>query len=209
MSQGGARVRHGSKKMLLSREFIGYIARELVKRLTPQVIEVQDPAQGVESIQGIIEEELSVEDRLNDEVREILAQYSDYMRREGVSYQEMFRKIKNTLVRERKVIRASGRDTGDPMKLSRDKINEISHELVTFMRKSRAFRLKRDTNDVRLEIVQQMTEVLIKEEKVERAARAKIKSQKKLIQEGTEEWDLLHRRYYQEELKKLGIDLSA
>jgi len=196
--------------MLLSRELIGYIAHELVTRLTPQVIEVHDPASAVESVQGVIEEELAVEDRLNEEVRDILSQYSDYMRREGVSYQEMFRKTKSTLVRERKVIRASGRDTGDNMKLSRDKVNDISHKLVTFMRKSRTFRLKRDSNDIRLEIVQQISDLLIKEDKVERAARDKIKSQKKReIQEGTEEWDLLHRRYYIEELKKLGIDLAS
>jgi len=46
------------------------------------------------------------------------------------------------------------------------------------------------------------------EEKAERAARTKIDSQKKEIPEGTEEWDLLHHRYYAEELKKFGIDLS-
>ena len=51
-----------------------------------------------------------MEDRLNDEVRDLLSQYSDYMRREGVSYQEMFRRIKNTLISQRKVIRAAGRD---------------------------------------------------------------------------------------------------
>ena len=59
---------------------------------------------------------MEVEDRLNDEVRDILGQYSDYMRQEGVSYQEMFRRIKNTLITQRKVIRASGRDTGDQYK---------------------------------------------------------------------------------------------
>jgi len=61
---------------------------------------------------------------------------------------------------------------------------------------------------VRLELVKAMTELLTVEEKVDRAARTKIRSQKKDIPEGTEEWDLLHRRYYAEELKKLGIDLT-
>lgn len=156
----------------------------------------------------IVEEDLAVEDRLNDEVREVLSQYSDYMRREGVSYQDMFRRIKNTLITQRKVIRASGRDSGDPMKLSRDKVNDISHKVVTALRKSREFRLKRDPNDVRLELVKVMTEMLQTEEKVDRAARTKIRSQKREITEGTEEWDLLHKRYYAEELKKLGIDLA-
>jgi len=107
------------------------------------------------------------------------------------------------------VIRASGRDTGDSMKLSRDKVNDISHKIVTALRKSREFRLKRDPNDVRLELVKVMTELLLAEDKVDRAARTKIRTQKREIVEGTEEWDLLHRRYYAEELKKLGIDLTS
>jgi hypothetical protein len=141
-------------------------------------------------------------------VRDILDQYSEYMRKEGVSYQEMFGRIKNTLISQRKVVRASGRDTGDQMKLSRDKINEISHKLVSVLRKSRDFRVKRDPNEVRLELVRAISELLLAEEKVDKAARTKIRTQKRDIPEGTEEWDLLHRRYYAEELKKLGIDLS-
>jgi len=53
-----------------------------------------------------------------------------------------------------------------------------------------------------------MTDLLQTEEKVDRAARTKIRSQKREISEGTEEWELLHKRYYAEELKKLGIDMS-
>jgi len=194
--------------MLLAREFVDYVSRQIVRKLTPQWIETADNQVAAEFIAVVVEEDLSVEDRLNDEVRELLSQYSDYMRREGVSYQEMFRRIKNTLITQRKVIRASGRDTGDSMKLSRDKINDISHKVVAALRKSRDFRLKRDPNDVRLELVKVMTEILQTEEKVDRAARTKIRTQKRDIAEGTEEWDLLHRRYYAEELKKLGIDLT-
>ena len=194
--------------MLLPKEFIDYLARQIVKRLTPHAIEAGHPQTAVQAIGELITEELVVEDRLNDEVREILSQYTDYMRREGVSYQEMFRRIKNTIITQRKVVRASGRDTGDSMKLSRDKITDISHKLVTMMRKSRDFRLKKDMNDVRLEVVKAITEILQTEDKVDRAARTKIRSQKKEIPEGTEEWSLLHRRYYAEELRKLGIDLG-
>src|SRR5712692_8551944 len=194
--------------MLLAREFIGYLSRELVKRLSPRTIETAHPHTAGEFISSHIQHELQVEDRLNEEVRELLSQYSDYMRREGVSYQEMFRRIKNSLITLRKVIRASGRDSGDPMKLSRDKINDSSHKVVSALRKSREFRLKRDPNDVRLELVRVMTELLQTEEKVDRAARTKIRSQKRESSEGTEEWELLHRRYYAEELKKLGIDLT-
>jgi hypothetical protein len=194
--------------MLLAREFIGYLSRQIVSRLSPKVIETTDPLAAAVTIAGIIENELAVEDRLNDEVRDLLGQYEDYMRQNDISYQEMFRRIKNTMITQRKVIRASGRDTGDPMKLSRDKVNDISHKIVSALRKSRDFRLKRDPNDVRLEIVRNMTELLTIEDRVDKASRQKIRTQKREIPEGSEEWDLLHKRYYAEELKKLGIDLT-
>jgi hypothetical protein len=195
--------------MLLAREFVAYLSRELVKGLTPGVLETPTPEVVAGKVAEVISNELAVEDRLNDEVRDLLSQYSEYMRREGVSYQEMFRRIKNTLITQRKVIRASGRDTGDAMKLSRDKVTDISHKVVEMLRKSRELRLKdKDTNNVRLEIVRLMTDLLQTEERVDRMARQKIRSQKREIPEGTEEWDLLHRRYYSEELKKLGIDLA-
>jgi hypothetical protein len=194
--------------MLLAREFVAYISRQVVNQLSPQWIETTDPQVAAAFIAEVVEEDLAVEDHLNEEVRELLSQYGEYMRREGVSYQEMFRRVKNNLIQQRKVIRASGRDSGDAMKLSRDKINDISHKVVAALRKSRDFRLKRDPNDVRLQMVKVMTEVLHTEEKVDKAARIKIRTQKREIPEGTEEWDLLHKRYYAEELKKLGIDLA-
>jgi hypothetical protein len=194
--------------MLIAREFVAYIARQLVKKLSPTYLETAEPQAAAEVISTVITEELEVEDRLNDEVRDILSQYADYMRRENVSYQEMFRRIKNTLISQRKVIRAAGRDTGDQMKISRDKIIDISHKVVPALRKARSVRLKKPPNEVRLELVREMTEILQVEEKVDRTARDKIRSQKREIPEGSEEWDLLLRRYYAEELKKLGIDLS-
>jgi hypothetical protein len=195
--------------MLLAREFVAYISRQLVQKLIPATIETPNPAAVVEKVEAVIAEELAVEDRLNDEVRDLLSQYSEYMRREGVSYQEMFRRIKNTLIQQRKVIRASGRDTGDAMKLSRDKVTDISHKLVEMLRRSHDLRLRnKDSNAVRLEIVRLITDLLMAEDKVDRAARLKIRTQKREIPEGSEEWDLLHRRYYSEELRKLGIDLA-
>jgi len=194
--------------MLLAREFVSYLSRQIVRKLTPQILETLNPQAVADIIDHIITEELTIEDRLNEEVRDILGQYSDYMRREGVSYQEMFRRTKNQLIAQRKVIRASGRDSGDQMKLSRDKITDMSHKIVSALRKSRELRMKKDPNEVRLEIVRAMTDLLTAEEKVDRMARDKVRTQKREIPEGSEEWDLLHRRYYAEELKKLGIDLT-
>jgi uncharacterized protein len=194
--------------MLLPREFVTYLARQIVRRLSPATIETHTPEKAVELVHAVISDEMEAEDRLNDEVREILEQYSDYMRREGVSYQEMFRKAKNTLMQQRKIVRASGRDTGDQMKLSRDKINGVSHKLIVALRKSRDLRVKKDQNDARLEIVKAFTDILHVEEKADRASRDKVRSQKRDIPEGSEEWDILQRRYYAEELKKFGIDTN-
>ena len=195
--------------MLLAREFIGYLSRQLVERLSPNAFETTNPGTAAGVIAAIIEEDLSTEDKLNDEVRDLLDDYSEYMRRENISYQEMFRKIKNQLMAQRKMTRAAGRDTGDPMKISRDRVNEISHKLVTIMRKSRDFRVRKDPNELRLGLVREMTDLLQVEDRVDRAARQKVRTQKRDIPEGGEEFDILHKRYYAEELKKLGINLGS
>ncbi len=173
--------------MLLAREFVSYLSRQIVRKITTQVLETPNPQAVAEIIDHIITDELTIEDRLNEEVRDILG---------------------HTLIAQRKVIRASGRDTGDQMKLSRDKISDMSHKIVAALRKSRELRVKKDPNEVRLEIVRAITELLTAEEKVDRLSREKVRSQKRDIPEGSEEWDLLQKRYYAEELKKLGIDLT-
>ena len=193
--------------MLIPRELLGYISRQIVARLVPSVIETGAPQNVVEMVSNLITEEMEAEDRLNDEVREILNQYSEYMRREGVSYQEMFRKAKNQLIAQRKIVKASGRDTGDAMKLSRDKITDISHKLVTALKKNRDVRVKKQPNEVRLEIVRAMTDVLQIEDRADKASRDKVRSMKREINEGSEEFELLQRKYYAEELKKLGVDI--
>src|SRR5437763_13250269 len=106
------------------------------------------------------------------------------MRRENVSYHEMFRRIKNQLLAQRKVVRASGRDTGDPMKLSRDKVNDLAHKIVSAVRKSRDFRVRKDPNELRLALVREISDLLQMEHRVDSAARQKILSQKRDIAEG-------------------------
>ncbi len=194
--------------MLLAREFVAYLSRQLAAKLGSSAIEIINPTAIADLIHNLVNEELAVEDKLNDEVRDILDQYSVYMSNNSISYSEMFRKIKNQLVAQRKIVRASGRETGDQMKLSRDKINEISHKLVAALRKSRDCRFRKDANDVRLEAVRLFADILMQEEKADKAARSKIRSMKKEMAEGTEEWSIEHRKLYASELKGLGIDLG-
>lgn len=194
--------------MLLPKEFISYLCRQVTSRIGSNYLEVIDPGAIAETMENIILEELSVEDKLNEEVRNLLEEYSVYMSNYGISYSEMFRRIKNQLIQKRKIVRASGRETGDGMKLSRDKITEISHKLMQAFRRSRHCRVKKDANEVRLELVRLITEILQVEEKADRQAREKIRSHKREIMEGTDEWRLLLERYYSEALKSHGIDLG-
>ena len=91
--------------MLISRDYVTYMSREVVKRLIAQdMLEAQKPDELTVRVRQTMAEELGVEDRLNEEARTILNQYSEEMRRTGASYQEMFKKVKNQLARERKLI---------------------------------------------------------------------------------------------------------
>jgi len=92
--------------MLLSRDYVGYMAAELAKRLlASEMIETATPAPALaDRIRMKMAEEIAVEDRLNEEVRDILNKHSDEMRRTGVSYQEMHKKVKGELARQRKLI---------------------------------------------------------------------------------------------------------
>ena len=91
--------------MLLSRDFVGYMANEVVKRLIAnKMIETRSPAALAERVRMKMAEEIGLEDRLNEEVREILSQHAEEMCRTGVSYQEMYKKVKGELARQRKLI---------------------------------------------------------------------------------------------------------
>jgi hypothetical protein len=91
--------------MLLSRDFVGYMAGELVKRLVAsKMIETPSAEALTKKVRAAMQDEISIEDRLNEEVRQILTQYADDMRRAGASYQEMYKKVKGELARQRKLV---------------------------------------------------------------------------------------------------------
>lgn len=91
--------------MLVNRDYIGYMAKEVVKRLlASKMIETKNAEDLNQRVRQVMTDEIGIEDRLNEEVREILSKYSDEMRRTGVQYQEMYKKVKGQLARERKLI---------------------------------------------------------------------------------------------------------
>ena len=91
--------------MLLSKEYVGYLAREVTKKLVAgELIATKAVPVVTEKVHAAMLEEFSLEDRINDEVRVILEAYSEEMQRSGANYQEMFRKVKTELVRKYKAI---------------------------------------------------------------------------------------------------------
>jgi hypothetical protein len=91
------------------------------------------------------------------------------------------------------------------MRLSREKIVRLSHQITDVLVASDEVEFIDDRDTIRQQIVQIMTAMLRDEEKIELEVRKRITSQKKEILEGSEEWDVLHRKYYQDELRRLGI----
>jgi len=91
--------------MLLVRDLVGHMAKEIIKRLKAgEMIECAAEPALAERVRQTMTDELSVEDRINEEARTILNDRQEEMRRTGASYQEMFKKVKSHLARERKLI---------------------------------------------------------------------------------------------------------
>jgi hypothetical protein len=93
--------------MLLNRDYTGYMASEVIKKLLEDnQIEIKEKDQEtiITRLRLRMMEEITIEDKVNDEVRNILTQYQDEMRRTGISYQEMFKKVKGQIARDRKLI---------------------------------------------------------------------------------------------------------
>ena len=91
--------------MLLSRDYVGYMTQKVVSRLIAAGMIETSAAQAVtERVRKVAQEEISIEDKIGDEVRQILTDHAEEMRRTGVSYQEMYKKVKGELARQRKLI---------------------------------------------------------------------------------------------------------
>ena len=98
-----------------------------------------------------------------------------------------------------------GGKQGGTVRLSRDKINKLAHTVADALAELEQVDFVEDRNTIRVEARRILEELLAEEAKIDLAARQKIESQRRTILEGTQEWDILYRKYYNEEVKKLGI----
>jgi len=91
------------------------------------------------------------------------------------------------------------------VRLSRDKVNKLAHVITDALADMDQVDFIEDRNTIRLEVRKILEELLMQEARIDQAARQKIESQKRTILEGSQEWDILYRKYYNEEVKKLGL----
>jgi len=91
------------------------------------------------------------------------------------------------------------------VRVNRDKVNKVAHLVTDALAEMSEVGFVEDRNTIRLEVRRLLEELLNQEEKIDQSARHKIENQKRTILEGSQEWDILYRKYYNEEVKKLGV----
>ncbi len=91
------------------------------------------------------------------------------------------------------------------MRITRDKLNKLAHVVADTLAETDECDFLEDRNTIRQEARKALETLLMEEMKIDSAAKLKIASQRKIILEGSQEWDILYRKYYNEEVKKLGI----
>jgi hypothetical protein len=91
--------------MLINRDLVTHMAAEIVKKLKEgEMVEVRNAAEITQRVRHAMMDEITVEDRISDEAREILIQHQEQMRNSGISYQDMFKKVKAQLARDKKLV---------------------------------------------------------------------------------------------------------
>ena len=91
------------------------------------------------------------------------------------------------------------------MRISRDKVNKLAHTVADTLAEIPECDFLEDRNTIRQEARKALEKLLMEETKLDAAARLKIASQRKIILEGSQEWEILYRKYYNDEVKKLGL----
>lgn len=95
--------------------------------------------------------------------------------------------------------------TEEPYRISRDKMNVLARAVAEALATLDGVEFLEDKNSIRVEVRRVLEELMAQEKRIDGEARRKIESQKRTIMEGSQEWDILYRKYYNEEVKKLGI----
>jgi hypothetical protein len=91
------------------------------------------------------------------------------------------------------------------MRINRDKLNKLAHTVADTLAEIDEVGFLEDRNTIRQEARKALETLLDEEGRIDTAARLKIANQRKIITEGSQEWEILYRKYYNDEVRKLGI----
>ena len=183
--------------MIFSRDYVGYLARRTVKHLVDaKMIETAKATVLNERVAAAMVDELALEDRINDEVRVILDAFQEDMLQD--------RRELSGDVQEGEE-RAGAQVQGGAVRISSDKVNKLAHTVADTLAEIDECDFLEDRNTIRQEARKALEKLLAEETKLDANARLKIASQRKIILEGSQEWEILYRKYYNDEVKKLGL----
>ncbi len=198
--------------MLVPEPYLSYVAHYVIRRLVQQgFCEVKDPKAAEAALTKVLAADFKIEDEINAEARDILTQYDDYMRANDIPFHEMYNRVKRKILEERKYISAASTESSDTRKskIARDKLTDLSHQLAGQLPRIPGVRVLKGWNNARLEINKDLTAVFTLEEQVDKKARDMLDKQQRKIVEGGQEWNVLHRRYYEQEMQRLGVKLTT
>lgn len=150
----------------------------------------------LEEIVNLISDEFLKEDKLDQEVREILNKHIDEIRKGNIEYQTMFKMIKTKLAKERNIVIWWAA-------CPERKFIICQSSIVNALYKNDLVEFLDEPNEIRLTIVKAIEEEMKLYDQLDRKAREKNNLTKKHIEEGSQEWEILYRKYYNEELAKL------
>jgi hypothetical protein len=196
--------------MIVPEPFLRYVAHYIVRRLAKGACEIKDPVAAELALERVLAADFAIEDEINSEARELLNQYTDYISKNEIPFHEMYNRVKKKLLVERKYISAAAKESSDKRtsKIARDKLTDLSHQLASQLPRISGLRVLKGWNNARLEITKDLGDVFSLEEQIDKKASSMISSQQRNIVEGGQEWKVLHRRFYEQEMQRIGVNMS-
>jgi uncharacterized protein len=172
--------------MRLSENEIEFISRKIVKTLVAEgKLEVDDPARVVAGIIQVITDELRLEDALNEEVRQTLLEHTHHL-----------------LVHvQQGQARAREEEGHHPVKLSRERVLHLSRLIMGYLDQDDAVEYFEEPKEIRQQIVKLIEGEMKADEMIDALVRRKLETQKRVV-EGSDEWEVLYRKYYEEEVAR-------
>ena len=187
--------------MRLLPHLVQYMAETVVTHLAREgYAEIGSPRRLAEVVANILDGEMEREAALEEEAHDLLSRHYEQVRAEGAEYHELFKRVRDRLAGDRGFILSGGDGRS---KLSDDKVTNLSHVIADALAADESVEFLEAYNGVRGAVRSSIAGVLRKDLQIIAAVEDKIRSLKRRVPQGSQEWDALFRKYYREEIEKL------